>query len=606
MTDLPVRRRPLGGNRRPLDGTRGNLERPRHQQQALVLIAAGENLLLGVGGNLHRSGHRVRQGHAVVDLGVAGGAGHLLGECAKARHHIGGDHGIGSNRLVIDQAADGRREVQVPFGLLQDLHRLDAQHDDVQSAIVEALNQLVEARGATDRLGAGFGGTHNHERVVVEHAVGVELPVTRLEEMQGDALTRQQNEVEGEETQVAGRIHAPSIAASVPVRPLVPSPTVPPDSLPPNLIRPALADVAPYQPGRPVDDLRRELGLERIVKLASNEGPHPPFPSASAAIAAEAAGTRVYPDPGCWALRDALSARLGVDAARILVGNGVDSLIKLLCLATLDPGDELAMCWPSFVSWRQGAGIQGAAVRAAALAADGSYDLEALAAEITPRTKLVVVVSPNNPTGQAVTAQALERFLDGLPPHVLPIIDEAYFEYLPPASHDAVGLIRAGRQIVALRTFSKAYGLAGLRVGYMVASEPLLAALARVRNAFDVNVVAQAAALASLTDGDTLLAPRMAEIATERAMTASGLRALGLEPLPSTANFLLVPMGSPERATAVNEALLRQGVIVRPAGPFGAPDCLRITIGFAHENAIMLAALAGALMESSARPLSST
>lgn len=371
------------------------------------------------------------------------------------------------------------------------------------------------------------------------------------------------------------------------------------DALPENLVRPALADVAPYQPGRPIDDVRRELGLEHITKLASNEGPYPPFPGAIEAITAAASGTRLYPDPGCWALRDALSARLGVGADRILIGNGVDSLIKMLCLATLDPGDELAMCWPSFISWRQGAAVQGATVRAASLAADGSYDLDALAAQITPRTKLVVVVSPNNPTGQAVSRAALESFIDGLPAHVLAIVDEAYFEYLPADGHDAVGLIRDGRRLVALRTFSKAYGLAGLRVGYMVGPEALLAALARVRNAFDVNAPAQAAALASLTDGDTLLAQRMTQIATERAMTASGLQALGLKPLASTANFLLVPMGSAERAAAVNDALLRRGVIVRPAGPFGAPDCLRITIGLAHENATMLAAMAHALMETS-------
>ena len=243
------------------------------------------------------------------------------------------------------------------------------------------------------------------------------------------------------------------------------------DALPENLVRPALADVAPYQPGRPIDDVRRELGLEHITKLASNEGPYPPFPGAIEAIAAAASGTRLYPDPGCWALRDALSARLGVGADRILIGNGVDSLIKMLCLATLDPGDELAMCWPSFISWRQGAAVQGATVRAASLAADGSYDLDALAAQITPRTKLVVVVSPNNPTGQAVSRAALESFIDGLPAHVLAIVDEAYFEYLPADGHDAVGLIRDGRRLVALRTFSKAYGLAGLRVGYMVGPE---------------------------------------------------------------------------------------------------------------------------------------
>lgn len=370
-----------------------------------------------------------------------------------------------------------------------------------------------------------------------------------------------------------------------------------PQDLPDGLVRPALAAVSPYQPGRPVDDVRRELGIEHIVKLASNEGPYPPFPGAVEAIRRAAADQRVYPDPGAWALRDALAARTGVPAERIMVGNGVDSLIKLLCLALIDPGDELAMCWPSFISWRQGTGVQGGAVRAAPLRADGSYDLAALAAQIGPATKVVVVVSPNNPTGGAVAAGELEDFLDALPGHVLPVLDEAYFEYLPAGGHDGAALLRAGRRLAVLRTFSKAYGLAGLRVGYLMGPARLVTELGRVRNAFDVNALAQAAAAASLAEADAMLPARMAEIAAERAMTAAGLRALGLEPMPSTANFLLVPMGSAERANAVNDALLRRGVIVRPTGPFGAPAHLRITIGLPQENAAMLTAMAGALRE---------
>lgn len=368
-----------------------------------------------------------------------------------------------------------------------------------------------------------------------------------------------------------------------------------PADIPARLVRPALAAVTPYTPGRPIDDVRRELGLEEITKLASNEGTHPPFPAAQEAVARAVADQRLYPDPGAWRLRDALSSRLGVPGEAILVGNGVDSLIKLLCLTLLDPGDELAMAWPSFISWRQGAGVQGATVRAAALTAEGAYDLDAIAAEVTPATKMVVVVSPNNPTGAAVGAAALEAFLDRLPGHVLPVLDEAYFEYLPPGSHDGVALLAAGRRMAVLRTFSKAYGLAGLRVGYMVGPPALVAGISRVRNAFDVNGLAQAAAEASLAEGDRLLPARMAEIAAGRAVVTDGLRALGLAPLPSTANFVLVPMGSAARAAAVNEALLGQGVIVRPAGPFGAPEALRITIGLPAENARMLAAMARAL-----------
>jgi len=367
--------------------------------------------------------------------------------------------------------------------------------------------------------------------------------------------------------------------------------------LPPGIARPALSAVDPYEPGRPIEDVRRELGLERIIKLASNEGPYPPFPVAQAAVADAISGQRLYPDPGCWALRDALSAHLRVPADTILVGNGVDSLIKLLCLALLDPGDELVMGWPSFISWRQGAATQGAGLRAVPLQADGAYDLDALAARITPRTKLVVVVSPNNPTGGVVDARAFARFLDGLPAHVVPVLDEAYFEYLPGGSHDGAALVRDGGRLVVTRTFSKAYALAGLRVGYMIGPPELVRLLGRVRNAFDVNGLAQVAALASLTDTEGHLARRVAEVTAERGLVDAGLRALGFDPLPSHGNFVLIGVGSAARAARLNATLLSRGLIVRPAGAFGAPDALRITIGRPDENADMLVAMASSLRE---------
>jgi histidinol-phosphate aminotransferase len=369
-----------------------------------------------------------------------------------------------------------------------------------------------------------------------------------------------------------------------------------PPSLPPGLLRPALRAVEPYEPGRPIDEVRRELGLERVIKLASNEGPFPPLPAAVAAIAQAAAEQRLYPDPGAWALRDALSARHGVGQERLLVGNGVDSLIKLLCAAVLDQGDELVMGWPSFLSWRQGALIQEATVVPAPLAADGAYDLHALLGAVTPRTKLVVVVSPNNPTGGAVSRDDLAAFLDALPPHVLPALDEAYFEYLPSGGHDGLALVREGRRLAVLRTFSKVYGLAGLRVGWLAAPSDLVRALARVRNAYDVNGVAQAAALASLRDAHAHLPARLAVNAAERERLAAGLREAGVQPLPSTANFLLFEVGE-QRARPAYEALLARGIIVRPARAFGAPGALRVTVGWPEENAAFLAALAEVLAE---------
>ncbi len=366
--------------------------------------------------------------------------------------------------------------------------------------------------------------------------------------------------------------------------------------LPRHLVRPSLDAVEPYEPGRPIDEVRRESGLDSVIKLASNEGPFPPMPGALEAIAAAAAGQRLYPDAGAWALRDALAERHGLPPSRLLPGNGVDSLIKLLCLTVLDPGDALVMAWPSFPSWRQGALIQGAEVITAPLAADGAYDLDALLDAITRRTKLVVVVSPNNPTGQAVSRRDLGAFLDRLPEHVLPALDEAYFEYLPPGGHDGVALARDGRPLVVLRTFSKVYGLAGLRVGWLTAPEALVSALHRVRNAYDVNGLAQVAAVASLAEAEDHLPGRLALNATERDRLAAGLAAVGLAPLPSVANFLLAELG-PERVRPVYEALLARGVIVRPARAFGAPGALRFTVGWPEENERLLASLAEVLAE---------
>ena len=354
--------------------------------------------------------------------------------------------------------------------------------------------------------------------------------------------------------------------------------------LPSGLLRAALDAVDPYEPGRPIEAVRLDTGIHEVIKLASNEGPFPPMPAAQQAIADAATGLRMYPDPGCWFLRDAIERRTLVPAERILPGNGVDSLIKLLCLATIDPGDQVVMGWPSFISWRQGTLMMGGEPVLVPLAPDGAYDLDAILAAIGPRTKIVVIVSPNNPTGAAVTPDALEAFLDRVPGHVLTVLDEAYFEYLPSGSHDGAELLRSGRPLAVTRTFSKVFGLAGLRVGYLMADPALLGALARVRNVFDVSTVAQAAAIATLSEADAHLPERLALNVAERARVDGALRGLGLAPLPSDANFLFVDLGSAERAGAAFESLIKLGVIVRPARGFGAPTAIRVTIGWPYEN----------------------
>ena len=363
-------------------------------------------------------------------------------------------------------------------------------------------------------------------------------------------------------------------------------------TLPEGWVRPGPASVAPYLPGRPVSEVERERGVSGVIKLASNEGPYPPAPEAVAALEACLADQRRYPDPGCWELRDLLAERLAVAPDQITVGAGIDGLIKYLGILALGPGDGLAMCWPGFVQWRAVAGIQGATFQPASLTSGGAPDLDALRAAIRPETKMAVIVSPNNPTGGAVPAGDLERFLDAVPAHVLPVLDEAYFEFLPAGGHDGAALVAEGRRVAVLRTFSKAYALAGLRVGYLIGPAELSRELARVRNAFDVTGPAQAAAVASLRAPRADLDARLEAIVAERERVRAALIGLGLEPLPSEANFLLVPFADAAAAEAAVEALLARGVIVRGAGPFGAPEGVRITIGLPEENDRMLEAAA--------------
>lgn len=365
-----------------------------------------------------------------------------------------------------------------------------------------------------------------------------------------------------------------------------------PSHLPPGLVRPILAEVDPYEPGRPISAVTTESGIQEVIKLGSNEGPFEPFPAAIEAIRAAAPSQRLYPDPGTWQLRDALSEYVGVPADHLQVGNGVDSLIKLVCLALLDPGDELVMGWPSFPSWRQGALMMGAVPRLVTLRTDGSYDLDGLLGAITDRTKMVVVVSPNNPTGAAVTRPELERFVAQVPDHVLVLVDEAYYEYMGGRGHDAASLVPDGRPLVALRTFSKIFGLAGLRVGYMCAPPELISAIGRVRNVFDVNDIASHAATASLSEADKFLPERIALNAVERARVSDALTALGLSPLPSDGNFVFCDLGGPDLARMIVEGLLARGIIIRPTGSFGAPDGIRITIGLPAQNDRLLVEIA--------------
>jgi histidinol-phosphate aminotransferase len=356
-----------------------------------------------------------------------------------------------------------------------------------------------------------------------------------------------------------------------------------------ELFRPAIAELVPYEPGKPVEEVQRELGLDRVVKLASNEGPFPPFPAAVEAIARAATDLNRYPDGGAWSLRAALAERHGVRLAEVVVGGGADAVIDWLSQATLDPGDEIVCGWPSFSSYVLDAAKVGAVARTVPLR-EHTYDLDALLGAIGPRTKLVYVCHPNNPTGTGNGRAELLAFLDRVPAHVLVVLDQAYFEYIDDPDYvDGIEeLFKAGRRVVVLRTFSKIYGLAGLRVGYGIAPADVAAATSKVRRAFEVTSAAQAAALASL-DGAEELARRRAANREGRARLEEILRRHGLAPAgPALGNFLYADVGD---GRALFDRLLREGVIVRPLAGFGAPEAIRVTVGTREELELLDAAL---------------
>ena len=358
-----------------------------------------------------------------------------------------------------------------------------------------------------------------------------------------------------------------------------------------SLFRAALDGLVPYEPGKPEEEVQRELGLDRVVKLASNEGPWGPFPAALEALERHATGLNRYPDGGAYHLRRAIAERHGVDPANVITGAGADAIIGHLSLAALDPGDEVVTGWPSFVSYVVDALKLGAVPVKVPLVAK-HYDLDALLDAITPKTKLVYIATPNNPTGTMTDRAQLDSYFARVPEHVLTVVDQAYFEYLDrPEYPDAVEeYVKRGDRVLVLRTFSKIYGLAGLRVGYGVGPFDVIAAIAKTRRPFDVSTHAQVAAHASMGEE--------AELAERRRLNREGreqldgvLRAHGLDPsAPSVANFLFVELG--DEAPRLWEALLHQGAIVRPLGGFGAPGALRITVGTPDENAFFAEALA--------------
>jgi histidinol-phosphate aminotransferase len=375
------------------------------------------------------------------------------------------------------------------------------------------------------------------------------------------------------------------------------SPSVEPRS---ELIRPALEGLVPNEPGKPVEVVQRELGLDRVVKLASNEGPFGPFPVAIEAIRRALPESNRYPDGGCYRLRETLAERHGVRFEEVIVAAGADAVIGYVCQSTLDPGDEIVTPWPSFPSYVLDP-LKAAAVTVRVPLDVGRVDVDALLAAVTSRTKLAFVPTVNNPTGTMTPREDLLRFLDAVPEHVLTVIDEAYFQYVEdPSFPDAIEeAAKRGRNVLALRTFSKIFGLAGLRIGYGVGPAGVVSAIRKVQRAFDVTTPAQEAALASLDD-DAELERRRAVNRDAMAALEAVLREHGFDPIsPAVGNFLFVDVG--EDAAALDQRLLRRGVIVRPMGSFGAPSALRITAGTPEEIAFLAEQLDAVLVPEAGR-----
>ena len=358
-------------------------------------------------------------------------------------------------------------------------------------------------------------------------------------------------------------------------------------------VTPSIERIRPYQPGTPIEEVARRLGAgapPEIIKLASNENPLGPSPLAIAAAQAELARVHRYPESEAPLLRAALAQHLGVDADEIVLGNGSNELLELL-VRTFCSGDQsVVFAEPSFVVYRLACLAHGVPFTDVAL--NGyTHDLPSMARAVGPGTRLVFIANPNNPTGTYVGSKALSAFLEAVPPDVMVVLDEAYAEYADAADYpDGLQFRKQHPNTIVVRTFSKIYGLAGLRVGYAVLPPELAGYVHRVRAPFNVSSIAQAAGVGALTDREHLARSRALNLA-EKAFMQQGLEAMGLAVVPSQANFVLVNVARP--AAAVYEAMLTHGVIVRAVPPL--PSMLRITLGTRHENQRCLAALQAVL-----------
>ncbi len=360
---------------------------------------------------------------------------------------------------------------------------------------------------------------------------------------------------------------------------------------------PGVRGLQPYQPGKPIDELQREYGIDEVIKLASNENPLGPSPVVAETLAASVAELSRYPDGNGFALKQALAAHHRLNSAQITLGNGSSDVLEFVVRAFVQPGDEVLFAEYAFAMYPL-VTLAAGGTPVAAPARDWGHDPEAMLAAITPRTKVVFVANPNNPTGTWLSDDELQAFLEAVPEHIVVAVDEAYFDYASdpalgaPDYPDASRWLSRYPNLMVTRTFSKVYGLAGLRVGYALSHPDLADLLNRVRPPFNVNSQALAAAEAALADQAHVSRSVILNV-EEMARVTDGVTEMGLEFIPSVGNFVSVEVG--DSAAAVYDALLREGVIVRPLANYGMPRHLRVTLGLPAENERFLGALRRAL-----------
>ncbi len=356
-----------------------------------------------------------------------------------------------------------------------------------------------------------------------------------------------------------------------------------------KIYKKVLDEVIPYKPGKPIEEVKREIGLDEVIKLASNENPFSPSEKVLKAIAENISEVNRYPDGGCFYLRKALSEKLSISGENIVFGNGSDEVIILTLRAFLSPGDEVVISDPTFMVYKIASKIEGAELKVAP-AKEFKHDLEGVLSCVTDKTKIIFIANPENPTGSYIRAKELDEFIEKLPEDVVLFMDEAYYEFASGGDYpETLSMIeKTDRNIIIARTFSKVYGLAGLRIGYALAREDIAELLNKVREPFNVNSLAQVAAVAALKD-DEYVKKNVDWVKKEKQRFYDFFESVGFEYVPSRTNFIL--FDTARNSTELFNKLLYKGVIVRDMTAWGIKGFLRVNIGTEEENNKFISAL---------------